>query len=107
MELHRTSELTQQELADRLALSKSNVSRLVDRLVAAGRVRRQKHDSDGRACRLVLTEKGRHLAAELDGRSLDRFQTLLGNIPERRRASVLRALSLLVDACTEDIGGAS
>ena len=102
MELLRTPEITQQELADRLALSKSNISRLVARLVAAGRARRLKDGQDGRACRVVLTEKGQRLAAELDGRSLGRYRTLLGNLPEQERDTVLRALSVLVEACRED-----
>ncbi len=107
MELLRTPQITQQELADSLALSKSNVSRLVDRLVATGRVRREKDGDDGRACRLVLTDKGRRLARELDDRSLGRFRTLLGNLPEHQRGTVLRALSLLVDATRRDEGSAA
>jgi DNA-binding MarR family transcriptional regulator len=106
MELLRTPRISQQDLADRLALSKSNVSRLVDRLVASGRVRRERDMEDGRACRLVLTEKGRHLARELDQRSLGRFEALLRGVPPRERNTVIRALSLLVEA-TDDHEGSS
>jgi DNA-binding MarR family transcriptional regulator len=50
--------LTQQELADRLLVTKGNVSQLVDKLERAGLVIRI---PEGRACRLRLTAAGRAL----------------------------------------------
>lgn len=50
--------LTQQELADRLLVTKGNVSQLVDKLENAGLVLRV---PEGRACRLQLTAAGRAL----------------------------------------------
>ena len=99
IELRRTPEMTQQELAARLALSKSNVSRLVDRLAAAGRIRRKRDGCDGRACRVTLTEKGRRLADHLQERSLDRHRALMANLSPSRRAAVIEALRLLAEAC--------
>ncbi len=54
--------LTQQELADRLLVTKSNVSQLLDRMAAAGLVERS---PAGRVCRLALTDRGRTLRAEM------------------------------------------
>jgi len=99
IELRRTPELTQRELAARLMLSKSNVSRLVDRLVAGGRIRRKRDGSDGRAFRLALTGKGRRLAEHLDGRSLARHRVLLANVSPSQRAVVIQGLGLLAEAC--------
>jgi DNA-binding MarR family transcriptional regulator len=104
MELLWTPEISQQELAERLALSKSNVSRLVDRFVTSGRVRRKKDGHDGRACRLVLTDKGQRLAVELDRRSIGRHRALLASLPARERTKVLQSLALLANACHGEKG---
>jgi DNA-binding MarR family transcriptional regulator len=54
--------LTQQELAERLYVTKGNVSGLVDRLVDAGLVERHPIPGDRRSHALHLTPKGRELA---------------------------------------------
>ena len=54
--------LTQQDLADRLGLTKANVSQLLDRLEAASLVRRV---PDGRAYSLYLTDASRSLMADV------------------------------------------
>lgn len=55
--------LTQQELAERLYVTKGNVSGLIDRLVEAGLVERRAIPGDRRSHALHLTEAGRDLAA--------------------------------------------
>ena len=50
--------LRMSELADRLVISRSNVTRLVDRLVRAKLVRRAATEADGRGASAVLTAKG-------------------------------------------------
>jgi DNA-binding MarR family transcriptional regulator len=98
MEILHAPGLKQNELAERLGLSKSNVSRLVGKLVHGKRVRRSKDDADGRAYQLSLTESGQQLAEALDARSLARFRTLLASLPAGQRESVTRALALLAEA---------
>jgi DNA-binding MarR family transcriptional regulator len=51
--------LRMQDLAARVVLSRSRVSRVVDELVRAGLVRREPDPSDGRAAFAVATEEGR------------------------------------------------
>jgi DNA-binding MarR family transcriptional regulator len=53
---------TQQELAERLYVTKGNVSGLVDRLVEAGLVERRAVPDDRRSHALHLSERGRSLA---------------------------------------------
>ena len=54
--------LTQQELADRLLVTKGNVCQLLDRMTQSGLlVRRQ----EGRANRVLLTDAGRRLREEI------------------------------------------
>ncbi|MBM6592629.1 MarR family winged helix-turn-helix transcriptional regulator [Microvirga pudoricolor] len=54
--------LSQQELAERLYVTKGNVSGLLDRMVEAGLVERRSPPGDRRSNALYLTPKGRDLA---------------------------------------------
>jgi DNA-binding MarR family transcriptional regulator len=54
--------ITQQELADRLLVTKGNVCQLLDRMEQRGLLVRQQ---DGRANRLFLTDEGRALRDEV------------------------------------------
>ncbi|MCA3596363.1 MAG: MarR family transcriptional regulator [Methylobacterium sp.] len=56
--------ITQRDLAERLYVTKGNVSGLVDRLVEAGLVDRKPIPGDRRSHALHLTSEGRRLAAE-------------------------------------------
>lgn len=51
--------LTMGQLAERVVLSRTRVSRLVDELVAAGLVAREMNPDDGRSAFAVLTADGR------------------------------------------------
>jgi MarR family transcriptional regulator, organic hydroperoxide resistance regulator len=53
--------ITQQELAERLLVTKGNVVGLIDRVSTAGWVERRADPEDRRANRLYLTEAGRQL----------------------------------------------
>ncbi|MGG5173267.1 MarR family winged helix-turn-helix transcriptional regulator [Pseudarthrobacter sp. J1738] len=102
-ELDRDGPLTQVELAGRLRLTKSTVSRLVDQLTARGWVQRRKRDGDGRLVWLELTDAGRHAAGELSTARAARFSSLLEAIPAGRRQTVVDALTLLVKAADEQL----
>jgi DNA-binding MarR family transcriptional regulator len=92
--------LTQRELVDRLRLDRSSVSRLVDRLVARGWVERA-DGPDRRTVRLVPTEAGRAVTAQVAGTRAQRFAELLEAIPADRRDDVLTAMRLLTAAARE------
>jgi len=67
LELRRApgGELRPLQLEDRLLLAQHNVSRLIDRLVAAGLVRRTPCAEDGRGQMIVATEEGRALVERM------------------------------------------
>ena len=79
------------ELADRLLLSKSGITRLADRLEKQGLITRRRCDNDGRGYFAELTDAGRELVAaarpdHLDGvrrHFLDRLEP--GDIEELGR----------------------
>lgn len=54
--------IAQQELAERLYVTKGNISGLVDRLVKAGLVERRPSREDKRSYAIFLTDEGRRLA---------------------------------------------
>ena len=84
--------VTQQELAQRLYVTKGNVSGLVDRLVEAGLVERRRSPGDRRSHALHLTSDGRALAERAMALQERYVRETLGSLP----ASDLVALERLV-----------
>jgi DNA-binding MarR family transcriptional regulator len=62
--------LRMSELADRVMLSPSGLTRLVDRLVAEGFVRREHAEQDGRGFYAVLTDQGYERLRDASGTHL-------------------------------------
>ena len=98
MELSRDAVVSQSELAARLGLEKSTVSRLVSQLAARGWVMRERDPGDGRALRLTLSEAGHRAAAALAAARREKFACVLERIPADERETVDRALEVLVEA---------
>jgi DNA-binding MarR family transcriptional regulator len=91
--------LRMQDLGDRVVLSRSRVSRVVDDLVGAGLVRRDPDPTDGRATLATLTAPGRaalRQAAPVYMRGIERHFTGLLDADERQH--VARALNKVVSA---------
>ena len=82
--------LTQQELAERLYVTKGNVSGLVDRLVEAGLVERRAIAGDRRSHALHLTDKGRDLAGRGIAAQRDYVRRTLGRLPPQDLADLER-----------------
>lgn len=64
-QLQRAPNIVQQQLADRLLVTKGNVVGLLNRMERAGLVTRLAHPEDGRAHLVALTERGATLAARV------------------------------------------
>ena len=94
--------LSQNELAKRLHLTKSTVSRLIDQLTRRGWVERRPGEHDGRQRLVELTTAGQKSARQMASRRAERMQHVLDRIPDSQRAAVLAALDALVDAAHED-----
>jgi DNA-binding MarR family transcriptional regulator len=90
--------LTQAELARRLRLDRSVVSRLADALEERAWLRREAHPQDQRSVHLVLTDRGRVAADRLAGARRARLATLLDGVPAAERGNVLHALELLTES---------
>ena len=98
MELAQGVPLSQNDLAARLHLEKSTVSRLVGILESRGWIARSRSAQDGRARELRLTDTGQQMAAELAEARRAKFARVFDAIPETDRAAVLESLQMLVEA---------
>jgi DNA-binding MarR family transcriptional regulator len=101
VEIAREGQIRQVELARRLRLEKSTVSRLVANLVSRGWVHRETADGDGRGVLLVLTDAGATAAARQAAARRARLTALLDRVPDDQRGAVVRALQTLAEATVE------
>lgn len=89
--------LRMSELADRVVLSRSGVSRLVDRLEAAGLVVRAPCKDDARVAWATLTDEGLARLRDASPIHLRGVEThFLAQIPEADREAFVRALETVV-----------
>ena len=97
-ELERTGTLSQQELASRLGLEKSTVSRLAAGLQERGWLSRDRDAANRRFYRLSLTPHGRQVARRI-GRDLrDHHAQLLGLLTSEERHALGVGLAGLIRA---------
>lgn len=78
--------LSQQDLAQRLYVTKGNISGLIDRLEAAGLVERRSIRGDRRSHAIFLTEAGRKSAQAGIALQRDFVQQTIGQLPGDRLA---------------------
>lgn len=89
------------DLAGVLGVNPSSATRLVDRLVRSGLVRRTRERSDRRALRVALSASGRALVAEVTRRRRAEFEQLLAALPAAQHEQIVTALRALADAAGE------
>lgn len=84
--------ITQQELADRLLVTKGNVSQLLDRMERRGLIRRSQ---EGRATRLSLTDSGRQLFGAVVPAQQELIAQRFARLSPEEQAQLLRLLRKL------------
>jgi len=100
--LQQEGRKTVRELAEGLGLDTSTVTRVVDVLVRDGLLRRTRDElQDRRRVFVSLTPRGRRLAEKLQACADEYCERILVRIPRGRRADVLHALRVLVEAIDE------
>ncbi len=99
-ELRTGPPLNQRDLAARLGLTTSSVSRLVDQLETKSWARRAEDPActDGRVRLVLLTDLGSEIAEQVLEARARRFAELLDAVPQARQSDVLEALTLLKEA---------
>jgi len=88
-------------LAEAVAVTPPTASRLVERLVKKGLVRRRTDRHDRRQVHIALTESGRHLIDAVSARRRQEIATLLGAVAPETQRSVVAALSQLAEMAGE------
>ena len=90
------------QLSDRVVLSRTRVSRLVDELVAAGLVAREPNPDDGRSAFAVLTAEGRRRFLAAARAYLPAIDREFAPVDARRLAEVADRLESVLEAVTGD-----
>ena len=98
MQLNQTSQLTMNELSDRLNAQTSTMTRIVNNLVRDGYIKRLKDESDRRIVVVALTEKGIDAACRLQRDIKDYYRKIVTCLPEGQVEEVLKATAQLVEA---------
>jgi DNA-binding MarR family transcriptional regulator len=88
-------------LAEAVAVTPPTASRLVDRLVRKGLVRRRTDRQDRRQVRIALTEAGRRLVDRVTERRRHEIAQLLTSIPAEVQLSMAAGLQQLAQAAGE------
>lgn len=92
--------ITQQELAERLLVTKGNVVGLIDRVGAAGWVERRSDPEDRRANRLYLTDAGRQVLAKASPCQVALLGKVFGTLTEAELRQLHAMLERMEDACS-------
>jgi DNA-binding MarR family transcriptional regulator len=86
------------ELAEGVGVTPPTATRMCDRLVRKGLVRRRADRRDRRAVRIALTGEGRRLVDSVTRRRRREIARLLGSIPTEAQRSLVESLQLLAEA---------
>lgn len=95
---HDTKNITIQELGVSLNITKSGISKIVDRLEKKLYVSRHQSSSDGRVCCVLPTEKGHNAIHKISNRYSEYLQEILGEIDEASLQNIKKTLELLYKA---------
>jgi DNA-binding MarR family transcriptional regulator len=95
-ELDTDAPLSQRELAQRLRLEKSTVSRLVTDLESRGLLTRQRRPDNRRVYRLHITAKGRRAHARTGSAFHDQYVRVTAALTARERVALLEGLPALI-----------
>lgn len=84
--------LTQNELSEKLIVSKSNTVGLIDRLEKIGMVKREAHAKDRRINQIFLTQKGKKLIDEVYTPYFEEVDKLINPLSTQEKKSVISAM---------------
>lgn len=91
------------DLAERLAVGPSTLTRNVDRLVAGGWVERRPGSANRREVLVAATDRGRALVDDVSARRRRELAEVLERVPEAERPTVVAAMRALRTAMDEPL----
>ncbi len=95
-ELDTDAALSQRDLAERLRLEKSTVSRLVADLESRGLLNRERDPDNRRVYRLLITDQGRRAHAQARSAFHDQYVRMTAALTGRERTALLHGLPALI-----------
>jgi DNA-binding MarR family transcriptional regulator len=98
IEIDAQEGITATELADRLRLEKSSISRMLRKLVALGEIAESVDEADGRRKTLALTSSGQRQVAGIHAFARAQVCKALARLKPRERQTVLDGLRLYAEA---------
>ncbi|HZG15422.1 MAG TPA: MarR family transcriptional regulator [Candidatus Bathyarchaeia archaeon] len=102
-ELEKSS-MSMKELAEKLRLERSSVSRLIDSLVKGGFVSRELNEQNRREVVLRLTEKGERSMETLREQSIRFYESILSNVETNEQHKVLEGFQIFTAALKQTRG---
>lgn len=96
-----TQTLTITELAEKLQLERSSVSRLIDGLVKGGFVSRELNENNRREVVLTLTEKGANSIQRVRDQSVQFYNAILGKMSESEQTSFYESFKTFTHSLIE------
>lgn len=103
-ELDTDTALSQQDLAKRLSLEKSTVSRLVADMAGSGLLTRERDPHNRRYYRLRITDHGRATHARMATDFHTRYERLLSGMSAAERDALLIGLPALIRVLRDELG---
>jgi DNA-binding MarR family transcriptional regulator len=88
-------------LAEAVGVAPASATRMCDRLVRKGLIRRRTERDDRRQLRVALTAEGRSLVDAVTGRRRHEIGRIMNEIPAEQQAVLVQALGRLASAAGE------
>jgi DNA-binding MarR family transcriptional regulator len=101
--LYRFEGISQQELARKLLVGRSNMSMLLPQMEKRGLIERQGHKKDKRVLRLFLTEEGRRLAERAMVIQTDLIERVLSPEPIDQCIAMANSMERIIGVLQHDL----
>ncbi len=95
MEIGKSPSSQSNAIADRLAIDRSFVSRILKRLMSKGLISKTPCGKDARAKDIAITSEGRAVLAEMDARSNTQIASLINGLSSTALCEIEQAMSLI------------
>jgi len=87
--------MSQQELSERLIVTKSNMVGLIDRLEKTGHVKRRSHPTDRRSYQVMLTAKGGEMVEKVKKSYFREVDRMMGVLTDSQKRSLILSMEKL------------
>ena len=91
--------ITQRRLTDLMASDPNTITSTLSRMEKSGLISRHAHELDRRAHRVKLLPAGRRTFGQAREVAMELQEQVLAMLPQNRRASFLKELASIADAC--------